>query len=160
MHAEREIAYLKPPGPPQARASSEIRVRVERMLADIESGGLDAVRRWSAELDGWEPEAMANLLAAYWQAVVDVCAQAWSDEVEYPYLHNTKGIYILHAFFPAAFAHSAKLRGGPTRENFATVLRAAGVDDEFFKSGGELEAIGGWGGFKTKAQELVSNLAA
>src|SRR3989442_12674245 len=30
-------------------------------------------------LDGWDPAAMANLLAAYWQAVVEVCSAAWAD---------------------------------------------------------------------------------
>ena len=110
-------------------------------------------------LDGWDPAAMANLLVAYWQAVVEVCSVAWDDETVYPYLHNTKGIYVLHAFFPPCFAHSAKLRGGPTKDNFVTVLRNAGVDDDLFKDGGELASVGGWGGFKNKAQELVSNLA-
>ena len=37
--------------------------------------------------------------------------------------------------------------------------KAAGVDDDLFKDGGELASVGGWGGFKNKAQELVSNLA-
>jgi DGQHR domain-containing protein len=111
-------------------------------------------------LDGWEPEAIANLLIAYWQAIVESCPQAWADEEAYPYLHNTKGIYVLHSFFPGCFAHSVKLPGGPTKDNFASVVADSGVDDEYFARGGELEGVGGWGGFKTKAQELVSNLAA
>ncbi len=111
-------------------------------------------------LDGWSPEAIANLLAAYWQAVTEICPQAWSDEEHYKYLHNTKGLYILHVFFPACFTHTATKRGGPTKENFIEVLQAAGLDDDFFATGGELEAVGGWGGFKAKAQELVSNLTA
>ncbi len=110
-------------------------------------------------LDGWEPEAIANMLVAYWQAVVEVCAQAWANKEAYLYMHNTKGIYVLHSFFPACFAHSVKLSGGPSKDNFASVLSDAGLDDEFFARGGELEGVGGWGGFKTKAQELVSNLA-
>jgi DGQHR domain-containing protein len=110
-------------------------------------------------LDGRNAEEMADFLIAYWQAVVEVCPVAWRDETGYPYLHNTKGIYVLHAFFPACFVHSATLEGGPTMENFATILQKAGVDDDLFKEGGELVNIGGWGGFKNKAQELVSNLA-
>jgi len=111
-------------------------------------------------LDGREAEEMANLLVAYWQAVVEVCPLAWSDEKGHPYLHNTKGIYVLHAFFPACFVHSATLKGGPTKDNFVTVLQNASVDDDLFKDGGELANVGGWGGFKNKAQELVANLAA
>jgi sulfopropanediol 3-dehydrogenase len=50
--------YLKAPGPPAPEATAAVRRRVEAMLADIEAGGLDAVRRWSRELDGWDPERL------------------------------------------------------------------------------------------------------
>ncbi|QEC50387.1 histidinol dehydrogenase [Baekduia soli] len=46
--------YLKAPGPPAPEVSDEIRRRVETMLQDISAGGVDAVRRWSRELDGWD----------------------------------------------------------------------------------------------------------
>ena len=49
--------FLKPPGPPAEQASPEVRRRVESMLAEIERGGIDAVRRFSRELDGWDPES-------------------------------------------------------------------------------------------------------
>jgi sulfopropanediol 3-dehydrogenase len=49
--------YLKPPNPPTVEASEELRERVSGILSDIERNGLDAVRRWSGELDGWEPES-------------------------------------------------------------------------------------------------------
>jgi sulfopropanediol 3-dehydrogenase len=52
-----EIRYLKDPGIRAAEATAELRHRVERMLLDIEQGGLEAVRRWSMELDGWNPES-------------------------------------------------------------------------------------------------------
>ncbi len=52
---ERQTAYFKAPAPVTRQATDDIRRRVETMLADIESGGLDAVRRWSRELDRWEP---------------------------------------------------------------------------------------------------------
>ena len=46
--------YLKAPGPPAPEVSDEIRRRVAAMLQDISTGGVDAVRRWSRELDGWD----------------------------------------------------------------------------------------------------------
>jgi len=55
MISSNDVRYLKHPGPPAAEASAEVRDRVSAMLADIEAGGLDAVRRWSRELDGWDP---------------------------------------------------------------------------------------------------------
>jgi len=38
-------------------ATDELRARVSEMLRDIERGGIDAVRRWSAELDDWSPKS-------------------------------------------------------------------------------------------------------
>ncbi|HEY2604317.1 MAG TPA: histidinol dehydrogenase, partial [Thermoleophilaceae bacterium] len=49
--------YLKQPSPPAAEATDELRARVSDMLRDIERGGVDAVRRWSRELDDWEPDS-------------------------------------------------------------------------------------------------------
>jgi sulfopropanediol 3-dehydrogenase len=48
--------YLKEPNPPTTEATDELRTRVSEILRDIERGGLDAVRRYSRELDGWEPD--------------------------------------------------------------------------------------------------------
>ena len=56
MISTNDIRYLKPPGPAAAAASAEVRERVAAMLADIEAGGVDAVRRFSRELDGWDPD--------------------------------------------------------------------------------------------------------
>lgn len=61
MHSMREIPavnYVKRPAAPAASRASdaETRRRVETMLDDLEEGGLDAVRRWSRELDSWDPE--------------------------------------------------------------------------------------------------------
>lgn len=39
------------------RAREHVRETVSRMLTDIESGGEDALRRWSLELDGWAPDS-------------------------------------------------------------------------------------------------------
>jgi sulfopropanediol 3-dehydrogenase len=55
MTTTHPTRYLKPPGAPAPGASEEVRRRVEAMLADIDRGGADAVRRWSRELDGWDP---------------------------------------------------------------------------------------------------------
>jgi sulfopropanediol 3-dehydrogenase len=48
--------YLKAPNPPTTEASDELRARVAEILRAIERGGLDAVRRYSREFDGWEPD--------------------------------------------------------------------------------------------------------
>ena len=52
------MRYLKPPAERAGivKAGADVRRRVEDMLEDIESGGVDALRRWSRELDSWEPE--------------------------------------------------------------------------------------------------------
>src|SRR5690242_19799501 len=49
--------YLKPPSEPSLAATDELRERVSAMLREIELGGLDAARRWSAELDHWAPDS-------------------------------------------------------------------------------------------------------
>src|SRR3712207_3325854 len=49
--------YLKEPNPPTVEATDELRARVASMIRDIEEGGLDAVRRWSRDLDGWDPDS-------------------------------------------------------------------------------------------------------
>ncbi len=48
--------YLKAPNPPSTEATEELRSRVSEILRDIESGGIDAVRRYSQEFDNWAPE--------------------------------------------------------------------------------------------------------
>ncbi|HUB77093.1 MAG TPA: histidinol dehydrogenase, partial [Solirubrobacteraceae bacterium] len=47
--------YLKPPSPPSVAATDELQRRVAGMLREIEQHGIDAVRRYSRELDGWAP---------------------------------------------------------------------------------------------------------
>jgi len=48
--------FLKPPRPLSLEATDEVCERVSAMLRDFERGGIDAVRRWSGELDGWAPD--------------------------------------------------------------------------------------------------------
>jgi sulfopropanediol 3-dehydrogenase len=57
--------FLKEPNPPTMQATDELRDRVSSMLRDIELGGIDAVRRWSHELDGWSPESFIATDADY-----------------------------------------------------------------------------------------------
>jgi sulfopropanediol 3-dehydrogenase len=47
--------YLKRAEPQPEAVTREIRETVSRILQDVERGGLEAVRRWSRELDGWDP---------------------------------------------------------------------------------------------------------
>ena len=49
--------FLKDPNPPTVEATDELQSRVAGMLRDIEEGGVDAVRRYSRDLDGWDPES-------------------------------------------------------------------------------------------------------
>ncbi len=48
--------YLKHPNPPTTEATDDLRTRVSEILRDIEQGGIDAVRRYSAEFDRWSPD--------------------------------------------------------------------------------------------------------
>ncbi len=48
--------YLKIPNPPTTEATEELRGRVSEILKEIETGGIDAVRRYSQEFDDWAPE--------------------------------------------------------------------------------------------------------
>jgi len=57
MNPLGETRYRKTPSPPAAGGTDEIRRRVESMLAEIEQGGADAVRRFSRDLDGWDPDS-------------------------------------------------------------------------------------------------------
>ena len=51
-----EPVYLKTAASPPASATdAAVRERVSEMLRTIEQGGIDAVRRYSRELDDWDP---------------------------------------------------------------------------------------------------------
>jgi len=65
--------YLKTPNPPTAEATDELRARVSEILRDIETSGLDAVRRYSREFDNWAPDDFVVSDAEFEQAssVVD-----------------------------------------------------------------------------------------
>jgi sulfopropanediol 3-dehydrogenase len=49
--------FLKQPTGSAPQVTEEIRSRVSEMLRGIQAGGLDAVRRFSRDLDRWEPES-------------------------------------------------------------------------------------------------------
>ena len=61
--------FLKPPSPPTSDVTDELRDRVSNMLRDIENGGIDAVRRWSRDLDNWAPDSFLVDDAEYERAV-------------------------------------------------------------------------------------------
>jgi len=50
------IEYVKTASRTAASGESDVRGTVERMLAEIESGGEDVARRYARDLDGWEGE--------------------------------------------------------------------------------------------------------
>jgi sulfopropanediol 3-dehydrogenase len=56
MPTRQDVRYLKAPSAATPERDAEVARRVESMLADIERDGVEAVRRWSRELDGWDPE--------------------------------------------------------------------------------------------------------
>ena len=49
--------YLKKGDEVTAEASREVRARVAGILEEVEAHGEDAVRGYSRELDGWDPES-------------------------------------------------------------------------------------------------------
>jgi sulfopropanediol 3-dehydrogenase len=50
--------YLKEPVSPMSEVADDVRRRVTAMLARIEREGIDAVRKYSRELDGWDPQSL------------------------------------------------------------------------------------------------------
>jgi sulfopropanediol 3-dehydrogenase len=50
------VEYLKKAMPPQAAIDSATSETVDRLLADIQANGRDAVERYARELDGWQGE--------------------------------------------------------------------------------------------------------
>jgi sulfopropanediol 3-dehydrogenase len=64
--------YLKPPAPLTMEATDELRARVADMLRDIELGGLDAVRRWSAQLDDFSPDSFVVTDAEFERASAEL----------------------------------------------------------------------------------------
>jgi sulfopropanediol 3-dehydrogenase len=67
--------YLKDPNPPTLEATDELRARVSEILRDIERGGIDAVRRYSAEFDGWAPDDFVVSDAEYERVTAGVSEQ-------------------------------------------------------------------------------------
>jgi sulfopropanediol 3-dehydrogenase len=48
--------YVKAPNPLRTEVTDELRARVSDMLCDIDTNGIEAVRRWSQQLDDWAPD--------------------------------------------------------------------------------------------------------
>jgi sulfopropanediol 3-dehydrogenase len=56
MNSLATAQFLKAPAASSNGRDDSVRRRVEAMIEDIQAGGEDAIRRWSRELDGWDPE--------------------------------------------------------------------------------------------------------
>jgi sulfopropanediol 3-dehydrogenase len=141
--------FLKPPTPPTLEATDELSDRVAGMLRDIETRGLDAVRRWSAELDGWSPDSFVVSDAdferaaaelddglkehiAFAQSQVRGFAQAQRDSLSDVRVELTPGVVLGHRHIPVATV-GAYVPGGRypmLASSFMTVLvaKVAGVE--------------------------------
>lgn len=130
-------------------ATDEVRARVNEMLRDIERGGIDAVRRWSAELDDWAPKSFVvssdEIARAtsqlddelkqhieFAQDQVRRFAQAQRDTMHELRVEPTPGVVLGHRHIPVA-AVGAYVPGGRypmLASSFMTVLvaKVAGVE--------------------------------
>lgn len=76
---------LKAPAREAEGADHEVAARVSEMLSTIEREGMDAVRRYSRELDGWDPPSFllgdAEVAAAR-ARIDDAFVQAFADSVD------------------------------------------------------------------------------
>jgi sulfopropanediol 3-dehydrogenase len=142
--------YLKPPAPPSLEISQDLRDRVSAILSDIDRNGLDAVRRWSQELDSWNPpsfvvseedirgagEALGDELKghiAFAQEQVRRFAQAQRGTLQDLELEIGPGVVLGHRHMPVG-AVGAYVPGGRypmLASSFMTVLvaKVAGVDE-------------------------------
>jgi sulfopropanediol 3-dehydrogenase len=141
--------FLKDPNPPTIEATDELQARVAGMLRDIEQGGLDAVRRYSRDLDGWDPESFVVSDAefervseeldptlrehiAFAQQQVRTFAQAQRDTLSDLRVEMGPGVVMGHRHIPVE-AVGAYVPGGRypmLASSFMTVLvaKVAGVD--------------------------------
>jgi sulfopropanediol 3-dehydrogenase len=141
--------FLKEPTPRSPEATDELQRRVSDLLRDIERGGIDAVRRWSQELDGWAPDsflvddatkqaAAAELddslkeHIAFAQDQVRRFAQAQRDSLSDVRVEMGPGVVLGHKHIPVATV-GAYVPGGRypmLASSFMTVLvaKVAGVD--------------------------------
>jgi sulfopropanediol 3-dehydrogenase len=64
--------YLKARSRQSAQATDALSRRVSEMLHEIEDGGIDAVRRYSRELDAWDPESFVVSDAEFARAAAGI----------------------------------------------------------------------------------------
>ncbi len=141
--------FLKDPSPPTTEATDELRARVSEMLRDVERGGIDAVRRWSKQLDDWSPDSFlatdADFAAAesqlddglreqiaFAQEQVRRFAQAQRDTLTDLRVEMSPGVVLGHRHIPVQ-AVGAYVPGGRypmLASSFMTVLvaKVAGVE--------------------------------
>ena len=140
--------YLKSPRPSSSQATAEVRNTVSEILLDIEQGGIEALRRWSLQLDGWNPdgfvitegefEKAASSLSdelkahiAFAQDQVRAFAQAQLASLSDVEIELGKGVVLGHRHIPVG-AVGAYVPGGRypmLASSFMTVLvaKVAGV---------------------------------
>jgi sulfopropanediol 3-dehydrogenase len=145
-----DTRFLKSPSPPAPTVTAEISRRVESILLDIEERGIEGVRAWSSELDGWSPEnfvaersdfeAASALLSdelkqqiAFAQEQVGGFAQAQRETLRDLEVAPLPGVLLGHRHIPVA-AVGAYVPGGRYpmfASSFMTILvaKAAGVDN-------------------------------
>ena len=141
--------YLKPRNPGSLEVSQELRDRVSAILSDIDHNGIDAVRRWSRELDNWDPpsfivsdedfrradEALSDDLRrhiAFAQGQVRRFAQAQRETLQDLEIEIGQGVVLGHRHIPVS-AVGAYVPGGRypmLASSFMTVLvaKVAGVE--------------------------------
>lgn len=81
--ADLDITLVKAPRQPPAKAYDEaVAQRVSEMLLRIEREGMDAVRRYSRELDGWDPPSFLVGQEEIERAR-DACSDALRDAIDF-----------------------------------------------------------------------------
>lgn len=148
-HDIAQTTFLKRPSPPSVEGADEVRRRVSDMLRDIEHGGIDAVRRWSSELDGWAPDDFIASDSAFDRAAAELdddlkehiafaleqvrgFAQAQLDSLSDVRVEMGPGVVLGHRHIPVS-AVGAYVPGGRypmLASSFMTVgvAKVAGVD--------------------------------
>lgn len=113
------IKHLKKGAAEQNRAADDLAVRqtVEKIIADVEQQGIDAVRKYSQELDGWSPdsfrlgddEIQQNINALPPRTIDDIkfaqqqirnFAQAQKDSMQEIEIETRPGVFLGHRHVP------------------------------------------------------------
>ncbi len=83
LPADLDAHLVKAPSRPPAPARDEqVATRVSEMLLAIERGGMDALRRYSRELDGWDPPSF-EVTEAEIRAAAEACSDALKEAIAF-----------------------------------------------------------------------------